>query len=239
VDTLHQVVTGSFDPNDKLVKEGVLESNYVLHDTPLTYTIRFQNTGTDTAFTIKVKDTIDPSLSLTSLKMIGSSHPYELSLEDRTLTFEFQNIKLPDSIRNEPASHGYIKYSISPLETLAENTVVKNKADIYFDFNEPVATNEVVNKYVSFIPSGRITAIVRNLDEHIKLYPNPAAEQIIIDGYERSNFSRIEIISATGKKLYESEFKRIIPVGNLNNGMYLIRLYSGKQVASYKIVVDH
>jgi hypothetical protein len=237
-DTLHQVVTGSFDPNDKLVKEGVLEGNYVLHDTPLTYTIRFQNTGTDTAFTVKVKDTIDPSLNLPSLKMIGASHPYEFSLEERTVTFEFQNIKLPDSTRNEPASHGYIKYSILPLETLAENTVVKNKADIYFDFNEPVETNEVVNKYVSVIPSGRITAIERNLEDRIKLYPNPAAEQIIIDGYERHNFSRIEIISVTGKKLYESEFKRIIPVDHLNNGMYLIRLYSGKKVVSYKIVVD-
>jgi hypothetical protein len=57
------------------------------------------------------------------------------------LTFTFANINLPDSNRNEPASHGYLKFSIAPLAAVAQGTRIENSADIFFDYNEPVRTN--------------------------------------------------------------------------------------------------
>ena len=46
-------VTGSFDPNDKAIKYNDLdEDGYITSETSFEYTIRFQNTGTDTAFTV-------------------------------------------------------------------------------------------------------------------------------------------------------------------------------------------
>jgi uncharacterized repeat protein (TIGR01451 family) len=238
VDTLFQTVTGSFDPNDKLVREGVLEENFVLLNTPLMYTIRFQNTGTDTAFTVKIKDVIDPSFELTSLKVLSASHPYEFTVDGRTFTFKFANIKLPDSTTNEPRSHGFIKYSIAPLESVANQTIVKNKAAIYFDFNAPVETNEVSNKYVTVIPDGRVTSVDDEFGENVRLFPNPSRGALHIKGHEQYRFTRMEIIASSGKRVQRSPFVEEISTTNLSAGIYFVRLYSGRKVKSFRIAVE-
>jgi hypothetical protein len=46
-----------------------------------------------------------------------------------------------DSFTNERGSHGFFKYSIKLKDSIVTNTVVVNKAAIYFDFNAPIITN--------------------------------------------------------------------------------------------------
>ena len=140
---LRQIVTGSFDPNDKVENAG---NYFTLQDISsgkvLTYTIRFQNTGTDTAFNVIVRDTLESKLDWNSIEMVAASHPFQLSIKDgRYATWTFENILLPDSNRNEPASHGYIVFGIKPKSTLSIGDTIKNSASIYFDFNLPVKTN--------------------------------------------------------------------------------------------------
>lgn len=136
-----QTVQGSFDPNDKTA----------LPITPappgqvrlLDYLIRFQNTGTDTAFTVVVTDTIEASLNLMSLRNIWASHPYEMyMLPGRVVKWRFRNILLPDSNTNETESHGYLRFQIETNAGLVPGNAIKNDADIFFDFNSPVRTNE-------------------------------------------------------------------------------------------------
>jgi uncharacterized repeat protein (TIGR01451 family) len=148
---LKQRVTGSIDPNDKLVTpEGVGTKKAVLMNTPLTYTIRFQNTGTDTAFNVNIVDTLNSNFDLTTLSVVASSHSVSLELKPKNeAIFHFENILLPDSNVNEPGSNGFVRYSISPKAGLPESTIITNKANIYFDFNPPVATNEVSNTFVT------------------------------------------------------------------------------------------
>ena len=55
--------------------------------------------------------------------------------------FIFNNIQLPDSNVNEPASHGFVKFKINQRANNPLGTVIENKAGIYFDFNEAVITN--------------------------------------------------------------------------------------------------
>jgi uncharacterized repeat protein (TIGR01451 family) len=149
-DTLKQRVVGSFDPNDKTETHGGIISPAQISGTdPLVYVIRFQNMGTDTAFNITIRDTLDGRLDWNSLEMIDASHPYQLSIEDNNkLTWQFNNIKLPDHNVNEPASHGHIAYRIKPKSTVLLGDTIKNTAGIYFDYNLPVATN--VQKTVVF-----------------------------------------------------------------------------------------
>jgi uncharacterized repeat protein (TIGR01451 family) len=137
------IITGSYDPNDKREVHGdtLYKHQYDAGDY-LTYTIRFQNTGTDTAFNIAVKDTLSDKLDYNSLEMIGASHPLKLLIKDgKYCTWTFNNILLPDSNRNEPASHGFITYRIKPENGLTINDAIFNSASIYFDFNLPVKTN--------------------------------------------------------------------------------------------------
>jgi uncharacterized repeat protein (TIGR01451 family) len=138
-----QIVTGSYDPNDKSeANGGVITTDQVNKGAYLNYLIRFQNKGTDTAFNITVRDTLESRLDLNSLQMVSASHNYQLSIENgNKLTWQFNDIRLPYDGIDEPASHGYIAYRIKPLSIVHAGDTIKNTAGIYFDYNLPVATN--------------------------------------------------------------------------------------------------
>jgi uncharacterized repeat protein (TIGR01451 family) len=58
-------VGSSYDPNDKAASpRGLGDDHYILPNEPLNYTIRFQNTGNDTAFTVVIRDTLDMDLDI-------------------------------------------------------------------------------------------------------------------------------------------------------------------------------
>lgn len=139
-------VQGSFDPNAKYVTPpGSGPYFFVQREDTLLYHVDFQNTGTDTAFTVVVRDTLDPSFDIATLQPGGSSHPFSFSMAGRELTWTFSNILLPDSFVNEPLSHGYFEYSVLAQQSAADGTVLFNSAGIYFDFNPPVITDDVMN----------------------------------------------------------------------------------------------
>jgi uncharacterized repeat protein (TIGR01451 family) len=146
-DTLVQVVSGSFDPNDISVSPpGISSQGYITNAQELNYTINFQNTGTDTAFNVTVVDSLPLSLDKYSLQILGYSHPYSYEFKPgNVVAFHFNNLLLPDSNANEAASHGFIKFRINQTPGNVAGTLIKNSASIYFDYNAPVITNEVLN----------------------------------------------------------------------------------------------
>ena len=141
-DELCLEVIGSYDPNDKQgFPRGYGDEHYIYQNVDLQYLIRFQNTGTDTAFTVKIKDEISEFLDLNTFRPGASSHDYVIDIVDREIVFTFNNIMLPDSFVNEPASNGWLEFEISQNVDLPLETVIENTAGIYFDFNDPVITN--------------------------------------------------------------------------------------------------
>ncbi|MCE3282962.1 MAG: repeat domain in Vibrio, Colwellia, Bradyrhizobium and Shewanella, partial [Chitinophagaceae bacterium] len=142
ISTLRQRVTGSYDPNDKKeIHDGRMLGSSIAAGEKLQYTIRFQNTGSDTAFNIFIKDTLDTKLDWNSLQMISASHDYQLSVKNGVCTWIFNDILLVDSNRNEPMSHGYVSFEINARETVVAGDVIQNRASIYFDHNLPIVTN--------------------------------------------------------------------------------------------------
>lgn len=142
---LVQVILCAYDPNDKLVEpEGMGEEGYVHIDSleNLEYTVRFQNTGNDTAFTVMIRDKLSEALDLQTFQFLGSSHPAQIWIEpDREIVFLMEDILLPDSTTNEPESHGFVKFSLAPLSSITTVTPINNTADIYFDANPAIRTN--------------------------------------------------------------------------------------------------
>jgi uncharacterized repeat protein (TIGR01451 family) len=157
---LNQVVVGSYDPNDKQeASGGIITQARAASGEYLNYLIRFQNTGTDTAFNVSVRDTLDAKLDWNTLEMVASSHPYVFTItDDNKLLWKFNNILLVDSNRNEPASHGFIAYKIKAKNTAAVGDQIKNEASIYFDYNLPVVTNEYITTVVTSTPDLVITS---------------------------------------------------------------------------------
>ncbi|MGB8657299.1 MAG: dockerin type I domain-containing protein [Candidatus Zixiibacteriota bacterium] len=137
-----QTVRGAIDPNEKLVtpEDGILVTDR------LRYQLNFQNVGTDTAFNIVVRDTLDSNLDITTLESGASSHSYVFDIAGRELSWTFANIKLPDSTTSEAKSHGFVSFKVRPRSDAPNGADIQNKAAIYFDFNPPVITNTVHNR---------------------------------------------------------------------------------------------
>lgn len=150
-----QILRCAYDPNDKQVSPSRAEetnSNYTQFDERLIYKVRFQNTGNDTAYNVLITDTLSPLLDPSSFEFISASHPTNVQARnDGVLNFYFSNIYLVDSLTNEPESHGYVSFSIKAYDDIAELDAIVNKAQIYFDLNQAIITNEVKNTFVEFL----------------------------------------------------------------------------------------
>ncbi|MEO1257365.1 MAG: proprotein convertase P-domain-containing protein [Bacteroidota bacterium] len=143
-----QSVIASYDPNEKSSHTGDNQWGGAIsaNDTTILYQVLFQNTGTDTAFNVVIRDTLDEKLDVESIRVGTASHDYELEFEGRNvLVFNFQNIMLPDSNINEPGSHGFVTFSINRSKEIIPYEEIKNSVAIYFDFNAPIITNETVH----------------------------------------------------------------------------------------------
>ncbi|MBK8699064.1 MAG: VCBS repeat-containing protein [Saprospiraceae bacterium] len=145
------VINCSYDPNDKLSYPNRGGKNYTLGDEELVYTIRFQNTGTDTAFYVELRDTFDADLDINSIRPIGASHPFtsKLNIQDRELRVKFDQILLPDSKTDEVGSQGYFVFGgMAKKRATFPKVQLRNKAQIFFDFNPPIHTNTRLNTLV-------------------------------------------------------------------------------------------
>lgn len=236
-----QVVTGSFDPNDKRAfVDGNETFARVLPGKAIEYNIRFQNTGNDTAFTVVVKDRISEHFDLRTITNILASHPYEVRIDDdRVLVFTFPNILLPDSNVNEVASHGFVQFLIRPNDSTALGTELVNSADIYFDFNAPVVTNEskltisLVSKTSEALPGYSLSA-----------YPNPFQQSIRlnIDGPgAASGHYRLVVMDALGRQVAQQSFSGDSTLLNTQSwpaGLYYVSMMTekGRVIGHGKIV---
>jgi hypothetical protein len=142
-----QTVVCSCDPNDKMATPAGSDSlGYIPMDvTELEYLIRFQNTGSDTAANVVIKDQLDVNLDWNTFDIISSSHFMDAEVSGGEIKFRFDDIMLPDSNVNELESHGYVKFRIRLDEGLAPETSIYNTAHIYFDYNPAIITNTKIN----------------------------------------------------------------------------------------------
>lgn len=235
------LVSGSYDPNDKTgYPLGVGNDNDILPNQKLEYLIRFQNTGTDTAFTVVIRDTLSPHLNLFSFRSGASSHNYSFRInEPRVLEWTFQNIRLPDSTTNEPNSHGFIKFEVEQNSSLPNGLAVNNTAQVYFDFNAPIITNtsshtinDGLNKFVG-INKVEIQAVF-----NIKVYPNPTTGQLFIEK-EGDNALNVVVVDQLGRILQEQKLNAAlstIDIGQLPTGVYFISISDGKKRVTEKII---
>ncbi len=239
--------TGSFDPNDKqAVPVGYDSQHFIEEEAPLEYLIRFQNTGTDTAELVVIRDTLDAALDPSSIELQGASHPFEFSVEDNgALEFRFPEIMLPDSTTNEPESHGYVQFTVYQDEALPLGTVIENEAAIYFDFNEPIITNMVFHTLgEDFIPVELLDMVVSPDFEgtEISLGPNPADEFVLIEIKGASIHDMdYSVFDALGRNTLQGNTNNnpfYIDIKTLESGIYFLQLSTRNQmVATAKIIV--
>ena len=247
-------IRDSYDPNDKSVSPtGVGANKLVKHKVPLDYLIRFQNTGTDTAYTVVIVDTLDQNLDLSTLEFGASSHKYKIEFTGSgkpILKFTFDKINLVDSFTNEPKSHGFVSFKITPYDSIPNGTLVKNSADIYFDFNLPIKTNTTQVSIDDRLPTGATLSFVtavkeqKNNYEAIYVYPNPFNTTTNFEFVYNTKATQLIVYNINGELVANEnvanqtryQFQR----NNLSNGMYfyVVQNKEGETIGRGKIVLQ-
>ncbi len=231
---LSDTIRGAYDPNDKQVYPSQILPEYSSTE-KFIYTIRFQNTGNDTATFVYILDTIQAGLIANSIDIIDSSHAMTWApLENGVIRFDFQNIQLPDSTTNSLGSQGFVTFSLVPEAGLPQGTVFENKAAIYFDFNEPIITNTATVEVI--VPTGirqgnRFTS---------KMYPNPAKNTTRVE-WSESGKAYISLIDISGRVVYQSTTLnqyQDISLSRVNAGMYFVKIDIGNSSSINKLIVE-
>ena len=229
---------GSWDPNDKRTfPTGFGPEHFVDSTQVLEYQIRFQNTGTDTAFKVRLVDTLSDFLDITSFKRTGASHNHTFRIYGKNvIEWIFDDIKLPDSTTNLEESMGFVKFKVRQKPGNSIGTRIENRAAIFFDYNEPVITNTT---YVTVSKDWFDSIDIRISDEiefgedyKVKVTPNPARDHVIVTlNGDPSEDVQINIYNLLGKKVMA-----VSPAGNqqlridtrqLGIGIYLLETTIG------------
>lgn len=201
------IIRSSYDPNDKQATPNLSVAQVSDNNHYIDYTIRFQNTGTDTAFTVVIADTLNTSkLQISSLQITGGSPNLKATQNDNIVFFEFRNINLPDSNTNKMGSNGFVSFRVKPLTTLTNGEVVPNKAAIYFDYNTPVITNVASTIISSGLPLQLLGfgAVPKPESNTVFVYWNTANEIntshfIIEQSHDGKAFTACAEVAAKGK----------------------------------------
>ncbi|MDP9957057.1 Leucine-rich repeat (LRR) protein [Epilithonimonas hungarica] len=133
-----QTVVNSFDPNDITCMEGEIIPTTAVGKY-MHYVVNFENTGTAEAENIVVKMKIDPAeFDINTLQLQNASSDVTTVITGNDVEFKFKKIKL------KAGGHGNVLLKVRSVTDLQEGDSVDNSADIYFDYNFPITTNEYV-----------------------------------------------------------------------------------------------
>jgi uncharacterized repeat protein (TIGR01451 family) len=224
-------VVNSYDPNDKQVYPN---GNIQVGTKWLTYTIRFQNTGTAPAENITITDTLDGNLQIPTFSYLGSSHQPYTQVLGNVVKFIFANINLPDSTNDEPNSYGYVQYRIKLKDNLPIGSSIENTAAIFFDFNQPVITNTTLNSLV--LP----TAIPEYFSPEVNIFPNPANNIIRINS--SSLIEAIKIYDIQGRCVFSKKVdtdEMYLDVSVISSGAYQVIIDEGtERVIRKKLIIS-
>ncbi len=226
---LDQIVVNSFDPNDKTCLEGQTvtpeQVGKYVH-----YLIRFENTGTANAVNIVVKDVIDTSkYDVLSLVPLDASHTFYSRMRNTNeVEFIFENIQLPfDDANND----GYVLFKIATLPTLVLGESFSNEAEIYFDYNAPIITN---NETTTIQDNLRIDEY--GLSDGVNLFPNPVSNYFMIELSNGLSVNSIEVFDIAGKSLLNFNTSEIYNISKLTSGIYFVKIKTDKGEVNKQIV---
>lgn len=212
---------------------------YIAKNTPMTYTIHFQNTGTASATNITIVDTLASNLEANSLHLISSTHNVLVYQDGSLVKFRFNNINLPDSNSDYYGSMGSVTYGILPKRDLPGGTKITNKAGIYFDYNAPIVTNTTLNTIENSIKIEELNTNGTNY----KVYPNPTHTLLNVQTDNTTNNFETVLIDVLGRVVntQKSQNGKVeMNTNQLINGIYFLKITkNGVIQENVKIQVLH
>jgi hypothetical protein len=222
----NQTVVGAYDPNDITCLEGdIVDPEYIGEE--LHYVIRFENTGNYYAENVVIAMEINEELyDVSSLRVLNASHDVRAQVRDNVAEFFFNQIML------DSGGHGNILLVMRSHTALQEGDTVMSKADIYFDYNYPIITNDAVTVFETTMS---IEENIKNVD--LKVYPNPTTDYFNLAS--DSKILSIELYDASGRLIRTSlvnDFETRQNVNQLNKGLYFLKIKTESGEVTGKII---
>lgn len=211
----------------------------------ISYVIHFENTSTtDSIHNIIVIDTIDINSSIQYLEETGASHNYTVkayscppALGKGVIVWTFSNINLPPNEGNDDViNKGHVGFKIKFNSNLPLGTVIKNKADVVFDYYEPMKTNNTYSKIANAL-NGIDNNLIKTTSK-LLLCSNPVHGTIRLLN-EVPSSSNYKIFNAAGACVQEGFVcSKSIDVNTLAAGIYYLQITSENQLNSQKIIIQ-
>ncbi len=222
--TLDQTVIGSYDPNNIVCIQGEEVPTTFIGEF-LHYVINFENTGTAPAENVVVTMEIDPTdFDKSTLQILSASHNMQTVLNDDVAEFHFQNISL------DTGGHGNILLKMKTNDDLITADEVGAQANIYFDFNFPVETNEAVTSF-------RVLGVDEFNTSQVTVYPNPASDIVILQSFQMiTNISMFDVMGREVTTLSINSLSAQIDVSALNGGIYFFSIETERGVITKKVI---
>ncbi|MEZ4853789.1 T9SS type A sorting domain-containing protein [Flavobacterium sp.] len=196
------------------------------------YMIRFENTGTYPAENIVVKDMIDTTkFDIATLVPISGSHEFYTRINGNKVEFIFENINLPF---NDANNDGYVVFKIKTLPSLVIGDTFSNQANIYFDYNFPITTN-------NFTTTVQQPLSIQDFafDKEFTIYPNPVKNELHISNKNKMEIQSLEIYNVLGQLVMAiTHPNEAIEVSQLKTGNYFVKVTTEKGSSTTKFIKD-
>ncbi len=217
----NQIVVGAYDPNVVTCLEGdIIPSSSIgqyLH-----YTIDFENTGNFPAENIVVKEIIDPKkFDIKTLQILNSSNKVYTRIKDNQIEYIFEGIQL------EEHNHGNILFKLKTRDTLTLGDSVLKSADIYFDYNLPVQTNNAKTTFQNL--TAGLDEIM--IDQTISVFPNPSIG--VYNIRTENQTKQVEVFDASGRLILMkigADNSSKVDITNQEQGIYFLKITTDKGV---------
>lgn len=224
-----ETVVGSYDPNDIICLEGN-QIPVAMVGKDLHYIVNFENTGTASAVNIVVEMEINPEdFDINTLQLQNTSHNTYAKINGNKVEFMMKEINLSS------LAHGNIALKMKSKNNLVAGDIIMNKANIYFDYNYPVATNEAITNVGSTTLSA---SDINREKETVSVYPNPTKDEVNIE--VDSKIKSIEVYDSNGriiqKQIGISATKTKISLQNTTSGLYLLKIFTDKEMITKKVI---
>lgn len=222
----NQVAVGSMESNNIACIEGDTVNPDAIGEY-LHYVVNFENTGTAPADFVVIQMDIDPAqFDINSLRLMNSSHTVTSRVINNRVEFRFdQTLGVAD--------HGNILFKQKTKNSLMSGSMVATMANIYFDYNFPIGTNNA-NTTFALLSTGEF-----EIDNSVKVYPNPAKDIVKVD--TDNIIKSIQLYDIQGRLLQTGIINEISASFDMSNraaGIYFLKITTDKGIKVEKLVKE-
>tara|TARA_R110000851_G_scaffold326338_1_gene494937 strand:- start:1281 stop:2594 length:1314 start_codon:yes stop_codon:yes gene_type:complete len=152
---------------------------------------------------------------------------FEAEKQNKYILISWDTMDLIDTYELQKSEDGYSFNKISISEINETYLDVYPTLNNYYRLKLTDFKGDIINTHVIYVEG--------DIVETITIYPNPTNDRLYISSNSDLDITNIEIYNSTGKLVVRQEYKTIY-VKNLNNGLYIFKIYHNMGVSTNKFL---